>query len=129
MSRAAPRVLIADALNAQAAAAFAARGVEADAAPGLAPEDLIARIGGYGGLAVRSATRVTEAVLAAAPRLRVVGRAGIGVDNIDVAAATARGVAVMNTPFGNSVTTAEHAIAMIMQIQSSPRRQISSQCA
>ena len=116
MTAAAPRVLIADALSAQTAETFAARGVEADVATGLAPAELAARIGGYDGLAVRSATRVTEALLAAAPRLRVVGRAGVGVDNIDVAAATARGVAVMNTPLGNSVTTAEHAIAMIMAL-------------
>ena len=116
MARDAPRVLIADALSEHAAAAFRARGVAADAAPGLAPEALAARIGAYDGLAVRSATRVTAELLAAAPRLKAVGRAGVGVDNIDVAAATARGVVVMNTPFGNAVTTAEHAVAMMMAL-------------
>ena len=77
---------------------------------GLKPAELVAIINEFDGLAVRSATKVTAEVLDAAKRLKVVGRAGIGVDNIDVEAATQRGVVVMNTPFGNSVTTAEHAI-------------------
>jgi len=111
-----PKVLIADKLGDQAVDVFRARGVEVEVAPGLKPEALIERIGGYDGLAVRSATKVTALVLAAAARLKVVGRAGIGVDNIDVAAATERGVVVMNTPFGNSVTTAEHAIALLMAL-------------
>ena len=110
------RVLIADKLSESALEVFEARGVEADFEPGLAPEALIARIAGYDGLAVRSATKVTAEVLAAAEALQVVGRAGIGVDNIDVPAATARGIVVMNTPFGNSITTAEHAIALIFAL-------------
>jgi len=108
-----PRVLISDKLAPEAVALFAARGVDADYKPGLAADALLATIGNYDGLAVRSATKVTPAVLAAAGTLKVIGRAGIGVDNIDVDAATQRGVVVMNTPFGNAVTTAEHAIAMM----------------
>ncbi|HTZ38210.1 MAG TPA: phosphoglycerate dehydrogenase [Stellaceae bacterium] len=111
-----PRVLIADALSPRALAVFAERGVAADVATGLAPDELASRIGGYDGLAVRSATQVTAALLAAAPRLRVVGRAGIGVDNIDVPAATQRGVVVMNTPYGNAITAAEHTVAMMFAL-------------
>ncbi|MDA0704979.1 MAG: phosphoglycerate dehydrogenase, partial [Proteobacteria bacterium] len=103
------RVLIADKLSESALKVFEARGIEADFNPGLSPEALIDCIGQYDGLAVRSATKVTAGVVAAAGTLRVIGRAGIGVDNIDVPAATARGIVVMNTPFGNSITTAEHA--------------------
>jgi len=110
------RVLIADALSPAAVAVFEDRGVLADVRTGLSEAELCAAIEGYDGLAVRSATKVTGPVLDAARRLKVVGRAGIGVDNIDLAAATARGVLVMNTPFGNSVTTAEHAIAMMLAL-------------
>jgi D-3-phosphoglycerate dehydrogenase len=110
------RVLIADKLSESARKVFELRGIEADFNPGLSPEALIDCIGGYDGLAVRSATKVTAEVVAAAGSLRVVGRAGIGVDNIDVPAATARGIVVMNTPFGNSITTAEHAIALIFSL-------------
>ena len=91
-------------------------GVEAEVRTGLTKDELLAIIGDYDGLAVRSATKVTADVLAAATRLKVVGRAGIGVDNIDVDAATQRGVVVMNTPFGNSVTTAEHAISLMLAL-------------
>ncbi|HEX8375088.1 MAG TPA: hydroxyacid dehydrogenase, partial [Geminicoccaceae bacterium] len=111
-----PKVLIADELSPAAVRVFAERGVEADVRTGLKKDQLVAIIGGYDGLAVRSATKVTAEVLAAATRLRVVGRAGIGVDNIDIDAATTRGVVVMNTPFGNSVTTAEHAIALMLAL-------------
>ncbi len=112
-----PRVLIADKLSDAARAIFAERGVEADVRVGLAPDELLAVVGGYDGLAIRSATKVTREVLErAAPRLKVVGRAGIGVDNVDVEAATEAGVVVMNTPFGNSITTAEHAIAMMLAL-------------
>ena len=110
------RVLISDALSAQAVEVFEARGVEVDVAAGIAPEELRERIGAYDGLAVRSATRVTDEVIRAGGRLKVVGRAGIGVDNIDVDAASARGIVVMNTPFGNAVTTAEHAIALMFAL-------------
>lgn len=92
------------------------RGVDVDFKTGLTPDELIACIGEYDGLAVRSATKVTADVFEAATSLKVVGRAGIGVDNIDVDAASARGVVVMNTPFGNAITTAEHAIAMMFAL-------------
>jgi D-3-phosphoglycerate dehydrogenase len=111
-----PRVLIADQLSPAAEAIFRERGLEVDTRVGLKKDELIAIIGEYDGLAVRSATKVTAEVLAAATRLKVVGRAGIGVDNIDVEAATQRGVVVMNTPFGNSVTTAEHAISLMLAL-------------
>ena len=111
-----PKVLIADKLSAAAVEIFRARGVEVDVKTGLAPADLRAIIGEYDGLAIRSATKVTKEVLDAAPRLKVVGRAGIGVDNVDVKSATARGVVVMNTPNGNAITTAEHAIAMMFAL-------------
>lgn len=108
-----PRVLIADKISDVAARAFAERGIEADVRPGLAPEALAEAVDGYDGLAIRSATRVTADLLERATRLKVVGRAGTGVDNVDIHAATARGIVVMNTPHGNSVTAAEHTIAMI----------------
>jgi D-3-phosphoglycerate dehydrogenase len=111
-----PRVLVSDALSPRAVEIFRERGIEVDQRVGLAAPELEAIIGGYDGLAVRSATRVTAALIAAAGRLRVIGRAGIGIDNVDLAAATARGIVVMNTPFGNSITTAEHAIAMIFAL-------------
>ncbi|HSR81902.1 MAG TPA: phosphoglycerate dehydrogenase [Hyphomicrobiaceae bacterium] len=111
-----PRVLIADQLSPAAVGIFKERSIATDVRVGLPKEELEEIIGQYDGLAVRSATRVTEKVLAAAKKLRVVGRAGIGVDNIDVKAATAKGVIVMNTPFGNSITTAEHTISLMMAL-------------
>jgi len=111
-----PKVLISDKMSPKAAEIFRARGVEVDEKPGLTKDELIAIIGDYDGLAIRSATKVTKEVLAAATNLKVVGRAGIGVDNVDVPAASARGVVVMNTPFGNSITTAEHAIALMFAL-------------
>ena len=111
-----PRVLIADQLSPAAVSIFRERGLATDVKVGLAKEELEEIIKDYDGLAVRSATKVTEKVIAAASKLRVVGRAGIGVDNIDVKAATAKGIIVMNTPFGNSITTAEHAISLMMAL-------------
>jgi D-3-phosphoglycerate dehydrogenase / 2-oxoglutarate reductase len=111
-----PRVIIPDALSPRVVDIFAARGIAVDFHPGLPAEELKARIGGYDGLAVRSATKVTAGLIARAPKLKVVGRAGIGVDNIDVAAATQRGIVVMNTPYGNSITAAEHTIAMLFAL-------------
>jgi len=111
------RVLIADKMDPRAATIFRERGIEVDEKPGLSAEQLAQIIGGYDGLAVRSSTRVNAAAMdAALPRLKVIGRAGIGVDTIDVPAASARGIVVMNTPFGNSITTAEHAIAMLFAL-------------
>ncbi len=108
-----PKVLIADELSSKAIDIFRSRGVEVDVHLGLSKADLVKIIAGYDGLAVRSATKADKEVIAAATRLKVIGRAGIGVDNIDIPAATARGIVVMNTPFGNSITTAEHAIALL----------------
>src|ERR1700735_4509619 len=111
-----PKVLISDDLSPRAAEIFRERGIAVDVRIGLKPDELKAIIGQYDGLAVRSATKVTKPVIEQALHLKVVGRAGIGVDNIDVPAATARGIVVMNTPFGNSITTAEHAIALILAL-------------
>src|SRR5271154_374020 len=111
-----PKVLISDDLSPRAAEMLAARGIEVDMLPGITAEELKTRIAGYDGLAVRSATKVTAELLACAPKLKIVGRAGIGVDNIDVAVATERGIVVMNTPYGNSTTAAEHAIAMLFAL-------------
>ena len=113
-----PKVLISDKLSPKAAEIFRDRGIEVDFRPGLAGDVLLAAIRDVDGLAIRSATTVTADLMDAAESLKVVGRAGIGVDNVDVDAATQRGVVVMNTPFGNSVTTAEHAIAMMMSLLS-----------
>jgi len=123
-----PRVLIADALSPAAVDIFRQRGVEADVKVGLSKEELIAVIGDYDGLAVRSATKANKAMIAAAKNLKVIGRAGIGVDNVDIPAATAAGIVVMNTPFGNSITTAEHAIAMMFALaRQLPAADISTQ--
>jgi D-3-phosphoglycerate dehydrogenase len=111
-----PRVLISDKLSPAAVAIFRDRGIDVDLRPGLTPAELRAIIPDYDGLAIRSATKVTRELLDAAPRLKVVGRAGIGVDNVDVKSATSRGVVVMNTPLGNTITTAEHAIAMMFAL-------------
>jgi len=110
------RVLISDKMDPKAAAIFRERGITVDEKPGLTPDELKAIIGDYDGLAIRSATKATKALLEASDRLKVVGRAGIGVDNVDIPAATARGIVVMNTPFGNSITTAEHAIALMFAL-------------
>ena len=112
------KVLISDKL-ALAVDIFQDAGIDVDVKLGLNPEALSEIIGDYDGLAIRSATKVTPELLKKAPRLRVVGRAGIGVDNVDIAAATAAGVVVMNTPFGNAVTTAEHAVSMLLALAQS----------
>jgi len=111
-----PRVLISDDLSPRAVAIFKERGIETVFDTKLTPDALKQAIGRFDGLAVRSATKVTKAVLEQATNLKVIGRAGIGVDNIDVPAATQRGIVVMNTPFGNSITTAEHAIALMLAL-------------
>ena len=114
----APRVLISDALSTAAVQIFKDRGVETDFQPNLGKdkEKLAEIIGNYDGLAIRSNTKVTAKLLERATKLKVIGRAGIGVDNVDIPAATARGIIVMNTPFGNSITTAEHAIALMFAV-------------
>jgi len=113
-----PRVLISDALSSAAVAIFKDRGVTVEFAPSLGKdkEKLAATIDGFDGLAIRSTTKVTAKLLETARNLKVIGRAGIGVDNVDVPAATARGIIVMNTPFGNSITTAEHAISLMLAL-------------
>lgn len=110
------KVLISDKMSPLAANTFRERGVEVDEKPGLDKAELRAIIGEYDGLAIRSATKVSEKLLSSATNLKVIGRAGIGVDNVDLPAATAAGICVMNTPFGNSITTAEHAIAMMLAL-------------
>jgi D-3-phosphoglycerate dehydrogenase len=111
-----PKVLISDSLSPAAIALFKERGVDAEMKAGLSKEELLSIIGEYDGLAIRSATKVTPELIKAAKNLKVVGRAGIGVDNVDIPAATAAGIIVMNTPFGNSITTAEHTIALMMAV-------------
>jgi D-3-phosphoglycerate dehydrogenase len=111
-----PKILISDKLSPAAVEIFRNRGLEVDVKPGLTPPELRDIIAAYDGLAIRSNTKVTRELLEVADNLKVVGRAGIGVDNVDLKAATARGVVVMNTPHGNSITTAEHAIAMMFAV-------------
>ena len=111
------RVLLSDAVGAEGLARLREQpDLDVDARPGLSPAELMEVIGRYDALVVRSGTKVTADVIARADRLRVIGRAGIGVDNVDVDAATKRGIVVMNTPGGSNVTTAEHAIAMLLAL-------------
>src|SRR3974390_3551448 len=126
----APRVLISDALSPAAVAIFKDLGLAVEFAPnpGKDKAKLAATINGFDGLAIRSATKVTGKLLEHAKTLKVIGRAGIGVDNVDVAAATTRGIIVMNTPFGNSITTAEHAIALMLALaRQIPQADVSTQ--
>src|SRR3954466_8885670 len=113
-----PNVLISDALSPAAVQIFKDRGIEVDFQPALGKdkEKLAEIVGNYDGLAIRSATKVSPKILEKAKSLKVIGRAGIGVDNVDIPAATARGIIVMNTPFGNSITTAEHAISLMLAL-------------
>ena len=110
------KVLISDKLDPLAVQIFEERGIEVDFKPGLSPEEQLEIIDQYEGLAVRAATTATPELSKAGKNLKVIGRAGIGVDNIDIPTATENGVVVMNTPFGNSITTAEHAIAMMFAL-------------
>ncbi|PLX41267.1 MAG: phosphoglycerate dehydrogenase [Deltaproteobacteria bacterium] len=111
------RVLISDNLAKEGIDILNAfEGLEVDVNTGLKPEELKEIIGNYDGLVIRSATKVTAEILEAAKNLKVVGRAGIGVDNVDVPAATNKGVIVMNTPGGNTTTTAEHALSLMMSL-------------
>lgn len=110
------KILISDKISPLAQEVFDKNNIEVDYKPGLTPEELKNIIGDYDGLAIRSATKVTADILTAAKNLKIIGRAGIGVDNVDINAATENGVIVVNTPFGNSITTAEHAIAMMFAV-------------
>ncbi|MEM8729537.1 MAG: phosphoglycerate dehydrogenase, partial [Pseudomonadota bacterium] len=114
----APKVLVSDKLSETAVQIFRDRGIDVDFQPDLGKDkDKLAEIiGQYDGLAIRSATKATEKILMAADNLKVIGRAGIGTDNIDKVAASKKGVIVMNTPFGNTITTAEHSIAMMFAV-------------
>jgi D-3-phosphoglycerate dehydrogenase len=113
-----PKVLISDSLSPAAVQIFKDHGVEVDFQPKLGgdKEKLAELVGNFDGLAIRSATKVTSKILEKAKSLKVIGRAGIGVDNVDIPAATAKGIIVMNTPFGNSITTAEHAITLMLAL-------------
>ena len=111
-----PKVLISDKMDPNAARIFEERGCDVDVKPGMTPDELKAVIGQYDGLAIRSATKVTREIIDAATNLKVIGRAGIGVDNVDIPYASSKGIVVMNTPFGNSITTAEHAIALMFAL-------------
>ena len=113
-----PKVLISDALSPAAVQIFKDRGIDVDFQPALGKdkEKLATAVGNFDGLAIRSATKVTAKILEQAKNLKVIGRAGIGVDNVDIPAATSRGIIVMNTPFGNSITTAEHAISLMLAL-------------
>ncbi|MBF0111001.1 MAG: phosphoglycerate dehydrogenase [Magnetococcales bacterium] len=108
------KVLISDKMSPEAEKVFRSRGIAVDYLPGLSPEELKNKLPDYDGIAIRSATRLTQELIQAATRLRVIGRAGIGVDNVDIPAASKQGVIVMNAPFGNSVTTAEHTMALML---------------
>ena len=110
------KVLVSDKLSPRAVEIFRDRGIEVDFKTGMTPAEIREIIGQYDGLAIRSATKATAELIEAAGNLKVIGRAGIGVDNVDLKAATAKGVVVMNTPFGNAITTAEHAIAMMFAV-------------
>ncbi|HKL77781.1 MAG TPA: phosphoglycerate dehydrogenase [Gammaproteobacteria bacterium] len=109
-----PKVLISDSMSPKAEAVFKEHGIEVDVKTGLSPEELQEIIPEYDGLAIRSASKATEDIINAATNLKVIGRAGIGVDNVDIPAASQKGIIVMNTPFGNTVTTAEHAISLMV---------------
>ena len=111
------KVLVSDPLASQGLAVLeGAPGVEVAECTGSDADALRTALPGVQGLVIRSGTRVTAEVIAAAPDLRVIGRAGIGVDNVDVSAATERGIVVVNTPEGNNITTAEHAIALLVSL-------------
>ncbi|MBT7766654.1 MAG: phosphoglycerate dehydrogenase, partial [Bdellovibrionales bacterium] len=109
-----PKVLISDKMSTKAIEVFKQRGLEVDFCPDLSVEELKAVIPEYDGIAIRSATTLTPDLIAAATKLKVIGRAGIGVDNVDISSASKQGVIVMNTPFGNTATTAEHAVALML---------------
>src|SRR5260221_14612168 len=127
-----PKVLISDALSPAAVQIFKDRGIDVDFQPNLGKdkEKLAEIIGNYDGLAIRSATKATAKIIEKAKRLKVIGRAGIGVDNVEIPAATAKGIIVMNTPFGNSITNGEHAITLMLALaREIPQADASTQAA
>ncbi len=120
------KVLVSDSLSELGVQIFReSEGLEVDVKVGLSPEELKQIIGEYHGLAIRGATKVTADVIAVADKLKVIGRAGTGLDNVDIPAASKRGIVVMNTPGGNTVTTAEHTLSMMMALA----RNIPQACA
>ncbi len=110
------KVLIADKMSIQAEKVFTANGINFDKKIGLSEEEICKIVNEYEGIVVRSATKITKKIIQSGEKLKVLGRAGIGVDNIDIEAATNNGIVVMNTPFGNSITTAEHTISLMMSL-------------
>jgi D-3-phosphoglycerate dehydrogenase len=110
------KVLISDNISSKCVEILKNAGLEVDMKVGLKPEELKACIGDYHGLVIRSATKVTSDIISAAKNLRVIGRAGSGLDNVDKIAATKKGIVVMNTPGGNTITTAEHTIAHLVSL-------------
>ncbi|MBW1920884.1 MAG: phosphoglycerate dehydrogenase, partial [Deltaproteobacteria bacterium] len=111
------RVLVSDPLSDVGVKIFEETpGIDVDVNTGLTQEELKGIIGRYDGLVIRSATKVTADIIGAADKLKVIGRAGIGLDNVDIPAASQRGIVVMNTPEANTITTAEHTIAMMMAL-------------
>ena len=110
------KVLVSDNLSPSGVEIMKNAGLEVDVKTGMKPEELKACIGEYHGLVIRSATKVTSEIIEAAKNLKVIGRAGSGLDNVDRAAATKKGIVVMNTPGGNTITTAEHTIALMVSM-------------
>jgi D-3-phosphoglycerate dehydrogenase len=110
------KILVSDNVAQQCIDILAHEEFDVDNRPGLSADELMAIIPSYDALVVRSATRVTADVIARGTALKVIGRAGTGVDNIDVAAATRRGILVMNTPGGNTVSAAEHTVALLLSL-------------
>ncbi len=110
------KILIADKMSVQADKVFTANSIHFDKKTGLSEEEICQIVEEYDGIVIRSATKITKKIINSSKRLKVIGRAGIGVDNIDIEAATNKGIVVMNTPFGNSITTAEHTISLMMSL-------------
>ncbi len=110
------KVLIADKLSLEAEKIFTANNIDCDIKLGLTEEEIVQIAKNYNAIVVRSATKITKRIINASKNLKVLGRAGIGVDNIDINSATDNGVVVMNTPYGNSITTAEHTISLMMSL-------------
>jgi len=110
------KILISDQLEQSCIDILVREGFTVDNRPGLPPEELLSVVGEYDALVVRSATKVTADVIANASRMKVIGRAGTGVDNIDIDAATRRGILVMNTPGGNTISAAEHTVSMLLSL-------------
>ena len=110
------KVLIADKMSIEAEKVFTANGINFEIKTGLSENEICSIVESYDAIVVRSATKITKKIIETGSKLKVLGRAGIGVDNIDIETATTKGIVVMNTPFGNSITTAEHTIRLMMSL-------------